>query len=285
MSKSHDRLLDVDDLLAVPKVEPNVRLEYGTASDQQFGHLYLPETDELHPVVILVHGGCWRARVSLDYFGQAAKALTKLGIAVWNLEYRRLGNGGGWPNTFLDVANGTDFLRTVAAEYSLDLSKIVAVGHSAGGHLVHWLTARGELKSRNELYQKNPLPLKGFISLAGIPDLAEAVKREICDDAAPVQLMGGLPNEVPERYAQGSPAELAPVACKQVFIQGRQDETVPHDYVESYVNQAAARGEPAKLISLDNTGHFEIVVASTPQWLLVETAIQEMLGAVPKKLV
>lgn len=285
MSTSHGELLDADDLLALPKVVPNVRLEYGTDSDQQFGHLYLPESEGSYPVVILIHGGCWRARVSLDYFGQAAQALTKQGITVWNLEYRRLGNGGGWRNTFLDVAAGADFLRDVAKDYPLDLNRAVAVGHSAGGHLVHWLAARSRLDSSSELYRDTPLLLKGFISLAGIPDLAEAVKRSICDDAAPVQLMGGLPSEVPERYVQGSPAELAPLACKQVFIQGRQDETVPHDYVESYVGKAAARGENVKLISLDTTGHFEVVIASTPQWKKVEAVIEEMLDLPQRNLV
>lgn len=284
MSTAHDGLLDVGDLLALPEAEPTARLTYGDASSEQFGHLYLPTTRGSYPVVILVHGGCWRARVSLDYFGQAAQTLTKLGLAVWNLEYRRLGNGGGWPNSFLDVAAGTDFLREVAVEYSLDLSRVIAMGHSAGGHLVHWLAARSRLRFDSALYRETPLPLQGFISLAGIPDLAEAVKRGICDDAAPVQLMDGLPNEVPERYAQGSPAELAPVAGKQVFIQGHQDETVPHDYVESYVKQAVARGEDARLLSLEKTGHFELVVASTPQWQEVERAVKAMLELRPGRL-
>jgi len=269
-------LLNVDTLATLPKVMPAAKLFYGSDADQQFGHLYLPPEGEVFPAVILIHGGCWRARVSLDYFGQVAEALTHLGVAVWSLEYRRIENGGGWPYTFFDVAAGADFLKEIAKKYSLSLDKVIAVGHSAGGHLAHWLAARDNLKPSQALYKKNPLALKGFISLAGVPDLAEAVRREICDDAAPVQLMGGLPGEVPERYAQGSPAELAPLGCKQVFIQGHQDETVPHDYVESYVTKAVSRGERAKLISLEETGHFEIVVASTPQWQEVEEAVTEL---------
>jgi len=271
-------MMSVQDLLALAKASASTRVVYGS-NESQFLDLYLPENKTFAPIVLLLHGGCWRSRVSLDYFGQAAKALSHLGLAVINIEYRRLGNGGGYPETFLDVAKAADFVRTIAQDYSLDASRVVAVGHSAGGHLVHWLAAREKLSPNSELYSKNPLKVKGFISLAGIPDLTEAVRRDICDDAAPVQLMGGTPSEQAKRYQQGSPAQLAPLPlnCKQVFIHGKQDDTVPHDYVESYVKQANTRAETVQLISLEDTGHYDLVVASTAQWQVVEKQIKAIL--------
>ena len=103
-------LLTVDDLLALPVVPPDVSLAYGPHAEQ-FGHLYMPAGAGPHPVVVLLHGGCWRARVNLTYMGGFARALTEDGVAVWNLEYRRLDLDGGWPNTFLDVAKGADYLK------------------------------------------------------------------------------------------------------------------------------------------------------------------------------
>ena len=216
------------------------------------------------------------ARVNLDYMGQFAKALTNDGVAVWSLEYRRLDLGGGWPETFLDVAAGADFLRALAEEYALDLARVVAVGHSAGGHLALWLAGRHKLDFEDELYLENPLELRGVVSLAGIPDLADALSRNICPDA-PDRLMGGTPEQVPERYAQGSPRELLPFGLRQIFIQGDQDDTVPLSYVKLYETVAKKGGEEVRLENLADTGHFEIVVATTPQWQIVRAAVLELL--------
>ena len=118
------------------------RLKYGP-EDLQFGDLYLPNQQGSHPVVILIHGGYWRARYGLDLMNDLAVDLAKRGYAAWNIEYRRVGNpGGGWPGTFQDVALATDYLRKLAPSYTLDLTKVVPIGHSAGGHLAFWLAAR-----------------------------------------------------------------------------------------------------------------------------------------------
>ena len=268
-------LLTVDDLLALPPVPPDVVLNYGSHAEQ-FGHLYLPDDVGPHPVVVLLHGGCWRARVSLDYMGQFARALTNDGIAVWSLEYRRLDLDGGWPNTFLDVAAGADFLGKAADEYDLDLARVLTVGHSAGGHLALWLAGRHNLSSSSELYREKPLELRGVVSLAGIPDLAEALNQNICPDALG-RLMGGTPQQVPERYAQGSPFNLLPLGLRQILIQGEQDDTVPLSYVKLYEAAAKKGGEEVRLGSLADTGHFEIVVATTPQWQTVRAAVLELL--------
>ena len=141
-----------DDLLKLP-VPAATRMAYGTGA-LQFGELRVPAGRGPHPVVIIVHGGCWAAKlgnlddraVALDLVRPIAADLTANGFATWNLEYRRLGNdGGGWPGTFQDIAAGADYLRRIAAKNRLDLTRVVAIGHSAGGHFALWLAARRKL--------------------------------------------------------------------------------------------------------------------------------------------
>src|ERR1044071_5234016 len=137
------------------------RLTYGQDS-LQFGDLRLPGAAGPNPAAIVVHGGFWRSTYGLDYIGPFCEALTASGLATWNLEYRRIGNtGGGWPGTFEDVAAGCDYLLSIAAESNLDLNRVIAIGHSAGGHLAMWLASRKK-------------PLAGVISLAGVVDLRRA---------------------------------------------------------------------------------------------------------------
>jgi acetyl esterase/lipase len=98
------------------------------------------------PVVVLVHGGYWRDRYRLDLMHAMAADLASRGFAVWNVEYRRVGSpGGGWPGTFLDVAAAFDALADLAGQHRLDLTRIAAVGHSAGGHLALWACGRHRL--------------------------------------------------------------------------------------------------------------------------------------------
>src|SRR5688572_6954117 len=111
------------------------RIAYGS-DPLQFGHLFLPAVGGPHPVVVVIHGGFWRSLYDLEYMGPVCEALSRVGVAAWSLEYRRLGNpGGGWPGTFEDVASGTSHLQKIAQQHDLDLDRIIALGHSAGGHL------------------------------------------------------------------------------------------------------------------------------------------------------
>src|SRR5579864_48582 len=139
------------EILDLPAPPADVRLPYGT--DQfQFGDLRLPQSAGPHPVAIVVHGGFWRAQYGLEYAGHLCAALAHAGIATWNLEYRRIGNpGGAWPNTFLDVAQGADYLRVLAEKYPLDLKRVITAGHSAGGHLAVWLAARHRIPAGDPL--------------------------------------------------------------------------------------------------------------------------------------
>src|SRR5262245_10884644 len=160
------------------------RVEYGT-DPFQFAELEVPATSGPHPAAIVIHGGFWRSKYGLDYIRPVCSELAKSGIAVWNIEYRRIGNpGGGWPGTFEDVAASADHLATLAAQYQLDLSRIIAIGHSAGGHLAFWLAARKKL-------------LAGAISLAGVLDLRRAWELQLSNGVV-IDLLGGTPEDVPD---------------------------------------------------------------------------------------
>lgn len=258
-------------------VESDFRLSYGTESDQ-FGDLYLPSGDRPHPVVILLHGGCWRNRFGLEPLGRVAGHLQQMGIAVWNLEYQRLGQGGGWPTTMQDVARGADHLRLLARIYPLNLEKVIAVGHSAGGHLGLWLGARSHLPSSSELYFPDPLPLTGVLSLAGVADLVRGVAWDVCQGAC-AELMGGLPEEVPERYQQASPCQMGPVKIPQVHLIGEYDENVRAKMVQEDVFelQKQAFEVSIDLEVIPEIGHFELVDPTSHVWPIVEKALKRLL--------
>lgn len=152
-------LLTVDDYKRLPVEPGDYRHPYGR-DRYQFADLFLPPTPGPYPVLVLVHGGCWRAEHGLEPIGQLARAAAERGIAVWNVEYRRLGNGGGWPATLHDVGAAVDHLRAVALRRNLDLSRVVAAGHSAGGHLALWLAGRRRLPVHSPLFMPNPLALR-----------------------------------------------------------------------------------------------------------------------------
>ena len=283
-------LLTVDDYAAIPTVSGDFRIAYGDLPDQ-FGELFLPtdpptSPNGLYPVIVLLHGGCWRDRFGLGPLGQMARGLSQTGIAVWSLEYRRISADidqpenvrGGWPMTFLDVAVGADHLRDLASAHNLDLDRVVAVGHSAGGHLALWLGGRHKLPADSELYRQDPLSLRGVISLAGIPDLAVAQIEDICS-GAPAELMGGMPEAYTDRYTQGSPQALLPLGIRHCHFVGREDEIVPADYLRRCVAEAQERGDQAQLHVLPYAAHFEVIHATSAAWAMVEQQISLVLKA------
>ena len=268
-------LLRADDYVRLPAIPAHCRLAYGPAPDQ-FGDLYLPLSPGPYPVVILLHGGCWRAQFGLAPLGQLCTAFTHAGLAVWNLEYRRLGNGGGWPYTLRDAASGAAFLQSIAVHYALDMARVVAVGHSAGGHLALWLAGRHHLPSDSPLWVAEAMQVHGVVSLAGIPDLAAGVQRQICRGACQ-ELVGGLPDEVPERYQHASPISLLPLGVPQWHLVGVHDPLVPADYVQQYVAVARQHDE-VHLDLLPDAGHFDLVVPTTAAWPAVRHAVLTLLG-------
>jgi acetyl esterase/lipase len=260
------------------------RIPYGTGP-QQFGELRLPSTKGPHPLAILVHGGCWLATLGpmderilgIDHFRPLAVALTEAGIATWNVEYRRLGHeGAGWPGTFQDVARGADFVRTFAKASNIDLTRTIAVGHSAGGHLAMWLAARKKLPKTSELYSADPLPLAGVVSLDGPPDLRAtiAVQQPICGTPVITNLMGGSPDERPERYRAASPIELVPLGVRQEFFAGRMFASQAAPY------EAASKkaGDTVRMTVLPEAGHFLFIDPQSAIWPQVLAGVQRLLS-------
>ena len=270
-------MLTTDDYRQFPAVPADQRLRYGPEPDQ-FGDLYLPPAPGPHPTVVLLHGGCWRAAYDLTPLGRLCDALRREGLAVWSLAYRRLGTGGGWPTTFDDVAAGTDFLRTLAEHIDLDLSRVITVGHSAGGHLALWLAGRHRLPPQSRLFRANPLPVTGVVALAGIPDLAAGIRWRICGDACQA-LMGASPDEAPERYRQASPVDLLPFGVPQRHIVGAHDEIVPVAYLEAHV-ALAKQHDSVTLEVLPSAGHFELVDPRTVAWSTVQRTVLTLLGTI-----
>ena len=267
-------LISVQEALQWASPESLVRIPYGD-DPLQFGDLRLPPGDGPHPVVVVLHGGCWRSDFSLDYIATFADALTRSGVATWTPEYRRVGDpGGGWPGTFQDVAAGVDYLRAVAREYPLDLGRVIVVGHSAGGHLALWLGARGTPADQT-LRGDDPLALVGVVSLAGVDDLRRAVDEGICGDMA-ARLVGGAPDEVPERYALASPIELLPTGVPQHLVNGSRDPIVPAAFGRAYAEAARRAGDPVEFTVLPDAGHFELVAPMASEWPTVRDLILEM---------
>jgi acetyl esterase/lipase len=264
--------LTVKDLLAVPPTPADHVIPYGK-DPFQFGQLRLPEGNGPHPVIIVIHGGCWLAEYDLQHISPLATALTEEGFATWSLEYRRVGNdGGGWPNTFLDVAKGTDYLRGLAKKFPLDLNRVITLGHSAGGHFALWLAARHKLPRLSPLYLDNPLSIHGIVSLAGVGDLGLPEYQAICGCVVP-KLMGGSPSEVPERYAQGSPIELLPLNVRQILVQGAVDPVVSLTSARAYHEAAQKSGNKTQLVVIQGAGHYEVVMPSTSAYQTVKKAV------------
>jgi acetyl esterase/lipase len=260
------KLESFSELLARPRQKADVRIAYG-ADPNQFGDLWLPPGKGPFPVVVLIHGGCWQASlpgtILMDYM---AADLRAKGVAVWNVEYRRIGHsGGGYPGTFLDVAAGIDKLRDLAKPRNLDLSRVVVAGHSAGGHLTAWTAGRARLPRASPLYVRKPLPIRVAVSIEGINDLKayRAGGPGRCGEPKTVDdLVKGAPPLKP--YADTSPRELLPTSVAQVVVSGALDPIVPVKFARDYAAAAARLGTRTELIVYAGAGHFEPIDPATP---------------------
>ncbi len=266
-------LLTAEDYLRFPRIEADFRYAYGPDS-QQFGELSLPRAEPPHPVVVLVHGGGYRELYDLSPLGSVAASLTEAGFAVWNIEYRRHGNGGEYPQMFLDVAAAVDHLRHIAEERSLNLSQVISMGHSAGGHLALWLAARHRIKDSSPLFSDSPLDVRAVLALAPFADIALLASAESPSDAL-LAVMGGRPDDAPDNYASGSPRELLPLAKPQAIIVGSDDAAILEN-ARAYAGAAKALGDEASLTVLPDAGHFEIVSVQSPAWRQVQRSLLDL---------
>jgi acetyl esterase/lipase len=280
MAAAEQQPITFDQVAAMPSAPPDHRIAYGP-EPQQFGHLRLPKGPGPHPVVIFVHGGCYLAEYSIAHAGALEQALADARYAVWSLEYRRVGDpGGGWPGTFQDLASGADHLTSLAQKYPLDLTRVVAAGHSAGGNSALWLAARPRLPKSSPLWLEKPLTIGGVLALAPAGDFAELHAKNGCGGVMG-QLMGGSPASVPDRYRAASPGELLPIGVPQAVIIGGRDQSFSA-FGRSYVARATAAGErQLQLIEVPNAGHFDVIAPSTATWSIVRKALQDLFAKLP----
>jgi acetyl esterase/lipase len=258
----------------LPERPANFRIVYDQTnpSDTSFGDLRLPEGDPPlggWPVVVYIHGGGWTVNFPLDYAAPFLEKLTEQArVATWNLEFRRIGNtpsagslagdgatassfpalfsSGGWPNTFLDVGKGTDYLRTIAPTYNLNLNRVIVMGHSSGGHLAAWVAARPKLPPTADLYVPDPLPVIGVVGQEGKYDLAA----EILGGRTDVYELLGTKDlaTLAIRYAEASPIDLLPLGVPERLIVGALEPSYIVFSNTEFTAAARAAGDDVRVV-------------------------------------
>lgn len=244
----------------IPAVPTPRRHDYGP-DPSQFAELTLPAGDGPFPVVVVVHGGFWRSAYDLSLGRPLAADLVARGYAAWNVEYRRVGNGGGWPTTFEDVAAAID--RLAGLDASLDLDRVLGLGHSAGGHLAVWAAARPGLPP-GAPGADPAVRLTGVVSQAGVLDLRRAAAEKL-GAGATQEFLGGSPADQPTRYDVASPVQRVPIGVRVVCVHGGSDTNVPLSQSESYVRAATAAGDRAELVEVEGD-HFVVIDVGSPAW-------------------
>jgi acetyl esterase/lipase len=250
---------------------------YGYGEDpSQFADLYLPAGQRPGPVVVIIHGGYWRSTYGAELGEPLAVDLAGRGYACWNLEYRRAGNGGGWPQTFEDVSAGIDLLAAAAEEHGLDLGSVTALGHSAGGHLAVWAAGRAGLPQGVPGSGAPKVPLTAVVSQSGVLNLAQAHELGLSDGAVE-NLLGAPISADPERYRLADPMTAVPLAVPVYALHGEEDSNVPLSQSESYVAAAAAAGADAELVLIPGD-HFAMITPGTSAWEAVVAAVEKAAG-------
>jgi acetyl esterase/lipase len=275
------RLLRPTDVDTLPVRSAGVRLTYG-ADSLQFGDLRVPDGPGPFPVAIVIHGGCWYSPyANIRNAAPLADALRDVGVATWNIEYRRYDHpGGGWPGTFRDVAQAADHVRQLAASHPLDTTRVVAIGHSAGAQLGAWLATRRRTDTGSPLYAAHPLTLTGVVALGGVMDMREyqTRQRQTCGNPAIESVLGGLPGAVPERYREVSPIERLPLGVPHVHVAGALDRIAPREVVEAFAERARALGDSVRVVTVPDLGHHDVMSPRTAGGQAAMEAVRQLLG-------
>ena len=236
--------------------EASIRRSAYGPDPSQYGELYLPGRIPLATVVVL-HGGYWADGFGAEAMRPMCQALQADGYAVWNLEYRRIGGGGGWPATFTDVAAGIDHLNSFD---TIDAADVRLVGHSAGGQLAVWAASRRDTTPGGP----SAVTVTHCVSLAGVLDLTTASSQGLGGGNVD-RLMGGTPAEVPDHYAVGDPTLLVPAGCPVACVVGRDDQVVPPEQSRAYVAAAERVGAPVTLDGVPGD-HAALIDPTTEAW-------------------
>jgi len=253
----------------------------------QFADRYRPAGERRPGTVLLLHGGWWGPKFGADHLAGAAADLARRGWVAWNIEYRRLGLAGGYPSTLEDVAAAIDSLGTHG---EVDLGRVVAIGHSAGGHLATWAAGRAKLATGAPgagpgAPSAGPgapgaapvVGITGVISLAGVVDL-EAAAHQKLGNGAVLELLGGGPGQWPERYAVADPLGQVPIPAAVRCVHARADDRVPFAQSVTYVEAARAAGQDAGLLEVGGD-HFTVADPLSPTWPTVVEALEDLTSA------
>ncbi|MDQ1017498.1 alpha/beta hydrolase [Streptomyces afghaniensis] len=264
-------------------VAPDATAAYGDHPDQVID-FYVPRAEAgpggPSPVVLVLHGGAWRAPYDRRHISPFAAFLARRGFAVASAEYRRGGDGdsvaGRWPDTFDDVAAALDALPTLVKELlpQADPRRTVLTGHSAGGHLALWAASRHVLPAGSPWHSDSPAALRGVVALAPIADLAIADKLDVCGGAVR-QILGG-DEHFAERQPCVDPALLLPTGIATTLVQGRADVDVPQAVAESYADAAAKAGEMVGVTLLEDVGHFPLIDPAADACAVVAEEIAQL---------
>lgn len=260
------------------------KYQYGE-DPSQWGELFLPEVAAPKGVVVVIHGGYWRSQYGAELGEPLARDLAAHGMAAWNLEYRRAGNGGGWPNTFADVLSGIDKLGELAEEHGLGLDRVVALGHSAGGHLAVWAAGRSKLPglgapdADRQLTRRGDddgaVQLTGVVSQSGVLNLAAAERLNLSNGAVS-NFLGGSSEKYPKRHKYADPMSAVPLGVPVYAVHGTEDDTVPVSQSETYAGAAKAAGAPVQLLKVPGD-HFALIDPKAPAYRKCRELVQQLL--------
>lgn len=276
----HAAPMKLSDYMALSGPAPSATFHYGSAPSQ-YAELFLPEGKGPFPVAILVHGGCWtREFGGIVQLRNMAGALARRGIASWNVEYRRVDEaGGGYPGTYQDMNAALDLLAHEAKHHPLDLQRLAAVGHSAGGQLVQWLAARPRIPASSPLYHPDALPVRQVVSLGGLADLRrEAALIQTSCERSTEQLAGTPSKARPDVFSDTNAGDLMPNGSRTILVTGELDTISPPRVAHDFAARAKAAGDAAEVVILPGASHYDEVAATSPSWPLVLQAIESALS-------
>lgn len=237
---------------------PAAVIHYGMVSSQRV-EVRVPPGRGPFPTVILIHGGCWNTSYgALSDMAPLADALRDRGIATLNIGYRLVGeNGGGWPGTFRDVGAAVDTIRLLASRFHLDPRRVVVAGHSAGALLALWTATRDKLGASSDLYTADPVMPVAVVAIDGPGSLSQFIglDADICGSPAIVPLMGGTPQEVPQRYRDATPQDHLPLGVPQYVVRGGMKQPV-----DQYVTFARSAGDRVAFAEPRRATHFDVLM-------------------------